>query len=253
MQLVMIVIKKIIGIRYKCSNCPDYDLCESCESVNLEKSLHDPTHVFLKIYRPIPYGIRNCIPNFYHSNVEQHKQKVEEKIEQNVEEQFEQYHPLPRSDLEARLNKVEGDLKKIHRLMSNKDKLKKEKPVSRREKRFGVKRKVEIQDQFVKGKEEKEIEKEEVKEEVKVESQSVIQLMKQFEPEIELKQSEPEIELKEFEPEIQLEKPQPSPVVFHPWEEQIILLQAMGFLDEKLNLELLDRYQDINRVVEQLL
>jgi len=77
--------------------------------------------------------------------------------------------------------------------------------------------------------------------------------MKQFEPEIELKQSEPEIELKEFEPEIQLEKPQPSPVVFHPWEEQIILLQAMGFLDEKLNLELLDRYQDINRVVEQLL
>lgn len=33
----------IVGIRYKCVVCPDFDLCEKCES----KSIHD--HPFLKI------------------------------------------------------------------------------------------------------------------------------------------------------------------------------------------------------------
>jgi hypothetical protein len=264
--------QQIRGIRYKCSNCPDYDLCEACEALNLEKSLHDPDHLFLKIYRPISPGMRNTLPILYSKP----EQKVERRVEEHVEEQkIERNHPQPRVDLEARLSKIEGDLKKIQRLMSNKDKLKKEKPVSRREKRFGInKRKVEAQDQFVKiQKEEKE--KEITKEEVKPESQPELelkQLMKQFEPEpeIELKKSEPEIEikqpepepeieLKQPEPEIELKQPEPEPEIkqseslFHAWEEQMLLLQAMGFLDLKLNLELLERYQDINRVVEELI
>jgi Ca2+-binding EF-hand superfamily protein len=40
----------IRGIRYKCANCMDYDLCELCES----QELHLKTHVFLKIRIPIP-------------------------------------------------------------------------------------------------------------------------------------------------------------------------------------------------------
>jgi len=241
--------QKIKGIRYKCSNCPDFDLCEACEAVNLEKSLHDPDHIFLKIYRPIPLGIRKILPNFYDSNVE----KVEENVE-STEHKFKQNeHFEPRRDLETRLSKIEGDLMKIQRLMSNKDKSKKEKPVPRREKRFGVnKRKVEVQDKLGKEKEIEEVKAEvkvEVKAEVKSESQSelqsVIQLMKQSEPEIQLKQSEPEIQSRQSEPEVQS--------VSHPWEEQIMLLQAMGFLDHKLNLELLEHYQDINRVVEHLI
>lgn len=36
----------IAGIRYKCSTCPDYDLCSSCES---KPGVHDPSHLFLKI------------------------------------------------------------------------------------------------------------------------------------------------------------------------------------------------------------
>ncbi|KAI8360527.1 hypothetical protein B0O80DRAFT_439487 [Mortierella sp. GBAus27b] len=42
---------EIFGVRYKCGNCPDYDLCGNCEA--LPDPVHDPTHVFLKIRRPI--------------------------------------------------------------------------------------------------------------------------------------------------------------------------------------------------------
>jgi len=42
----------IKGIRYKCLICPDYDLCESCEALNLEKGVHNASHVFAKIRDP---------------------------------------------------------------------------------------------------------------------------------------------------------------------------------------------------------
>ncbi|KAJ3128330.1 hypothetical protein HK098_004739 [Nowakowskiella sp. JEL0407] len=40
----------IRGFRYKCLNCVDFDLCESCEALNE----HIKTHVFIKIRIPIP-------------------------------------------------------------------------------------------------------------------------------------------------------------------------------------------------------
>jgi hypothetical protein len=40
----------IRGLRYKCANCVDFDLCETCEAGNN----HNSTHVFLKIRIPIP-------------------------------------------------------------------------------------------------------------------------------------------------------------------------------------------------------
>ncbi|ORZ16857.1 hypothetical protein BCR42DRAFT_413335 [Absidia repens] len=39
----------IVGIRYKCGHCLDYDLCETCEPL----LIHDQRHVFLKIRRPL--------------------------------------------------------------------------------------------------------------------------------------------------------------------------------------------------------
>jgi len=39
----------IVGIRYKCGNCADFDLCSICEAYDQ----HDNTHVFLKIRRPL--------------------------------------------------------------------------------------------------------------------------------------------------------------------------------------------------------
>jgi hypothetical protein len=43
-------INPIIGFRYKCSVCPDYDYCEKCES-SIEHA-----HPFLKIKEPVKYG-----------------------------------------------------------------------------------------------------------------------------------------------------------------------------------------------------
>lgn len=43
--------KYIHGIRYKCTSCPDYDLCASCEANPATN--HNPDHIFVKIRNPV--------------------------------------------------------------------------------------------------------------------------------------------------------------------------------------------------------
>lgn len=43
--------KPIRGIRWRCANCADYDLCSDCEATNS----HIKTHIFYKIRVPAPY------------------------------------------------------------------------------------------------------------------------------------------------------------------------------------------------------
>jgi Ca2+-binding EF-hand superfamily protein len=55
-------ITPIRGIRYRCANCTDFDLCETCES----QGLHTKTHIFYKIRVPVPrLGSRPLQPVWY--------------------------------------------------------------------------------------------------------------------------------------------------------------------------------------------
>ncbi|ESZ93149.1 hypothetical protein SBOR_6476 [Sclerotinia borealis F-4128] len=52
----------IRGIRYRCSNCADFDLCESCEA----QGVHTKTHIFYKVRIPAPsFGPRQIQPVWY--------------------------------------------------------------------------------------------------------------------------------------------------------------------------------------------
>lgn len=59
----------IRGIRYRCANCADYDLCETCEA----QGQHYRTHVFYKIKVPITnYAPRHLQTPFYPGNPDHH-------------------------------------------------------------------------------------------------------------------------------------------------------------------------------------
>ena len=54
--------KPIIGTRYKCGNCVDFDLCSNCKKT----SLHDGNHIFMVINKPIPHVFsKPLLPEMY--------------------------------------------------------------------------------------------------------------------------------------------------------------------------------------------
>ncbi|KAL3169560.1 hypothetical protein MRX96_038339 [Rhipicephalus microplus] len=55
---------QVQGIRYRCWICPNYDLCEVCESL---PSVHDSSHAMLKIRKPLA-GSQQQVPRRKRSN-----------------------------------------------------------------------------------------------------------------------------------------------------------------------------------------
>ena len=57
--------EEITNLRYKCLQCPDYDLCEKCEDLKCKQEnnqIHPDDHIFAKIPQPV----QRPIPNFPH-------------------------------------------------------------------------------------------------------------------------------------------------------------------------------------------
>ena len=44
--------RPLVGTRFKCGNCPNFDLCQWCYEVNVGG--HDSSHVFLALRKPVP-------------------------------------------------------------------------------------------------------------------------------------------------------------------------------------------------------
>jgi len=52
----------IVGVRYKCANCGNFDLCGDCEA----KGVHTSGHVFIKLSKPTTHHwYRPILPNLY--------------------------------------------------------------------------------------------------------------------------------------------------------------------------------------------
>jgi hypothetical protein len=66
--------KYILGVRYKCSVCLDYDLCSACEEKNMTQNFHPEKHYFLKIN--IPQLFRRP----FHVNVTNKPNDLEERL-----------------------------------------------------------------------------------------------------------------------------------------------------------------------------
>lgn len=126
---------EIVGVRYKCGNCPDFDLCEKCES---SEFVHDPTHVFLKLRKPARRagcGTGKCVPllvdNIYevealHEMRRKEKEMKKEK-EKNTEENSTENQ---KQDKETMLATVPGEwqmeklveiLQNVERMENNKE------------------------------------------------------------------------------------------------------------------------------------
>jgi len=84
--------KQIVGVRYKCTVCPDFDMCESCKN----QGIHDPSHKLNAI-------TENVRPKMTAAEVELKKQELKRKLEaKRMEEEAAEKQRAKDMELERR-------------------------------------------------------------------------------------------------------------------------------------------------------
>jgi len=106
----------LVGIRYKCINCQNFNLCESCE----ESRAHLPQHLFVKIREPLPRENSWTLPNFY--------------LKGKEEKQREKLIRQKQKELERELRLKERDARQKEKEERQKEKVEKQKEKEERQK-----------------------------------------------------------------------------------------------------------------------
>lgn len=113
--------KAVIGIRYKCCFCTDYDLCEDCEG---KDGIHDVDHFFAKLRNHVPgIGRKNgemvpVLKNFVYRTAlkeESRNEKKEEKKRGKEERKDEKRRDKEERKEEKKERKKDKKLSKVAR------------------------------------------------------------------------------------------------------------------------------------------
>ncbi|XP_070569571.1 LOW QUALITY PROTEIN: next to BRCA1 gene 1 protein-like [Ptychodera flava] len=140
--------RTIVGVRYKCGNCADYDLCEECEAL---ENVHDENHVFVKLRRPaigagresdgelkpmlsnIVYNESHGVPmygapvNWWHRRVMKAEKKAEkkekkvEKIKEKMKKREETLREKCERKMEKMMEKMEKREEKMKRRLEGRE------------------------------------------------------------------------------------------------------------------------------------
>lgn len=227
----------IVGIRYKCTGCADYDLCESCEQSGVHK---ETGHVFLKVLAP------TWTPSPFHCHQRRwggHHNRWSNRNDIHWRIECDGCHKRPIVGIRFKCNTCpnfdlcqECGAKNIHKETGHMFTR-----IETRERNFGGCRRWCRESQKEESKEQSEP-KEEPKEEPKVESVEVS-------PEPVEPKEEPKEEIKE-EPKVDPKEESPK----DPQADAISVLREMGFIDESLIRALLYKnHGDITLTVRDLL
>lgn len=104
---------KIVGVRNKCIDCPDYDECNVCRP----KSTHDVTHKFFTIHDPRVRSIPEDVLAQHVLQKEEAKRELQRKEEEEQQRKLKEEQERKREEQERKFKEEQEELKRASRLV----------------------------------------------------------------------------------------------------------------------------------------